>query len=96
MYIANQEILNWIVRTINGAKSKSVKFAFIEDNSIQIRCQGKENCPPNNFCSEGFCFERTTVSNPRLKQRLKPNPDCPEETPCKARGDQDTPLFKPF
>ena len=83
-YVGSQEILGWIGVTFEAAKNKLSKFNFIEDS---IRCKGEEDCPQSNFCSEGFCFKRSTVSSTGSRQG--PNPACPEDTPCKGRGEEE-------
>ena len=86
-YVGSQEILHWISTTFTAAKSKRSRFNFIDDSTIPIRCQGKEDCPQRFFCFEGFCYRASTLS--RARQSLKPNPTCPEDTPCKGRGDEE-------
>ena len=88
-YVGNQEILEWIDITVKAAKNKLSKFNFIDDNEIYIRCQSKEDCPPTDFCEDGFCYTRSTVSSTSLRNSLRPNPSCPEETPCKGRRDDE-------
>ena len=88
-YVGSQEILDWIDITVKAAKNKLSKFSFIDDNTIYTRCQGKEDCPQNDFCEEGFCYTRSTLSSTGSRPSLKPNPACPEETPCKGRRDEE-------
>ena len=86
-YVGSKEILQWIGTTFTAAKNKLSKFNFIDDSTVQIRCQGNEDCPQSNYCIEGFCYKKSTVSSSR--RSLAPNPTCPEDTPCKGREDQE-------
>ena len=83
-YVGNREIFQWIEKELNQAEDKLSRFNHIDDNSMSIRCQNEDECPSGSYCASGFCFERSTVSS---KDPMRPNPACPEETPCKGRRD---------
>ena len=87
-YVGNQEILGWIQMAYTDAQNKLSRFNFIDDPTVEVRCKEDAECPPSYFCSEGFCYERSTVSSSR-RRSMKPNPACPEDTPCKGRGEQE-------
>ena len=85
-YVGHRQILAWVAKTVEEAKNPLSKFDFIDDNTIDVRCKYDEDCPEEN-CFEGLCTGRSTASSTR--RRMKPNPDCPIDNPCKGRRERE-------
>ena len=81
------DILSWLEESLDDSKGTNNKFLFIDIDIDQVRCLATEDCPPETYCENNFCIEKSTV-NSAMKRRLKPSANCPDtRTPCR-QGNQ--------